>query len=514
MVNFGAPGMKQNPRPFSLLANIDTLVAAAAGFVFMQLYCRHSGIGVSPDSVTYISSARHILQGSGFRAFDDLPVVDFPAGYPLFLAGLSFITRLDPLVYGPILNGLLFSAMIWCSGGIMNGFDHLSRWYKRIVLLVLLFGPPLLEVYSLLWSETVFIIVMLLFVWFMRRYLDKGTMNSLWLPAILVSVGCLLRYAGIFLVGLGLFLIFFDVNQAWWLKIKRCIIFGGVGVALLGLNVLRNMSVRSLATGARQKSITSLGKNLEYFGNVISEWFLIEKQPTLSIAISLGVATLLLGGMVYCYVRHRRNLKLEYILCAAGFFYLSFMIASATLSRYEQFTNRLLSPLFVPMVLGGTFWIPAFISARRRWMARGIITASFLGIATLALNEELASAYENWDGIKDAGIPGYREDPFPQSEIVLFLQEYKLRFRKDFLIYSNAGDAVYFFTGLSCRILPQPHFPADIVHYFDEPKSYLVWFNDVDNPDLVGLAATVKNKHMKLIRQLADGAVYVTPDVE
>src|ERR1700712_3178738 len=105
MATFGASGMKQTRRPFSLKANVDTLVAAAAGFVFMQLYCRHSGIGVSPDSVTYISSARHILQDFKFRAFDDLPVVDFPAGYPLFLAGLSFITRLDCLVYGPILNG-------------------------------------------------------------------------------------------------------------------------------------------------------------------------------------------------------------------------------------------------------------------------------------------------------------------------------------------------------------------------------------------------------------------------
>ncbi len=512
MATFGAPGMKQNLRPFSLKANIETLVAALAGFIFMQLYCRHSGIGVSPDSVTYISSARHILQGSGFIAFDDLPVVDFPAGYPLFLAGLSFLTRLDCLQYGPILNGLLYGGMIYCCGSIMNGFSQRSPWYKRVLLLAIVFGPPLLEVYSLLWSETVFIIIMLLFVWTIHRYLQNGKLKTLILAATLVSVGCLLRYAGVFLIGLGLFLIFFDRNQPWWPKVKRCILFTAIAVVLLGLNVLRNMSVRSLATGARQKSITSLTKNLEYFGGVISEWMLIERQPLLCILITLGVATVLLAGLAWCYFRNRRDMKLEYVICATGFFYIAFMIASATLSRYEQYTNRLLSPLYVPMLLGCTFWIPVFITARRSWIARGAVTVAFLGIGTLFINKELISAYENWDGIKDAGIPGYREDPFPQSEIVLFLQEFKPKFRNDFLIYSNAGDAVYFFTGLSCRLLPQPHFPKDILKYFQEPKSYLVWFNDVDNPDLLGLEATVKNKHMQLVKQLSDGAVYVTAD--
>jgi hypothetical protein len=132
--------------------------------------------------------------------------------------------------------------------------------------------------------------------------------------------------------------------------------------------------------------------------------------------------------------------------------------------------------------------------------------------AAIFLNIELSEAYETYDGVKDAGIPGYFEDPFPQSEIVQFLQQYKPAFKPGYRIYSNAGDAVYLFTGLSARLLPQWVFPNDVQAYYRENHNYLVWFNDVDNPDMPDEKTVVRNKGMMLVKKLQDGAVFITPD--
>src|SRR6201999_555579 len=100
----------------------------------------------------------------GFTAFDGLPMVDFPVGYPSFLTIISFVTGLDPMQFGAVLNGLLFGLLIYISGSIMNGFYHLSGWYKRVVLACIFLSPALQEVYSMLWSETIFLVLIMLFI--------------------------------------------------------------------------------------------------------------------------------------------------------------------------------------------------------------------------------------------------------------------------------------------------------------------------------------------------------------
>ena len=153
--------MKVKQHLFSISKNLDSLLVALAGFVLIQIFSRHSGIGISPDSVTYLSASRHLATGGGFRSFDQLPVVDFPVGYPVFLTIISFFTRLDPLLYGSWLNGILFGILLYTCGGMMNGFYQRSGWYKRILLICILFSPALQEVYSMLWSETIFLLLIL-----------------------------------------------------------------------------------------------------------------------------------------------------------------------------------------------------------------------------------------------------------------------------------------------------------------------------------------------------------------
>jgi hypothetical protein len=187
------------------------------------------------------------------------------------------------------------------------------------------------------------------------------------------------------------------------------------------------------------------------------------------------------------------------------------MLTSATLSRYEQFTSRLLSPMFIPMIWCAGFWLPSYVSQKKPAF-RLLSTYAALGAVSVFIVLQLSADFETYDGVKDAGIPGYFEDPFPQSEVVQFLKAYKREFRPGYPIYSNAGDAVYLFTGLTAKLLPQDVFPDEIRKYYREKNDYLVWFNDIDNPDLLDEKSVVRNKGMILIKKFPDGAVYICSD--
>jgi hypothetical protein len=55
------------------------------------------GIGVSPDSVGYISTAQSLLNRTGFHLFNGEPFVQWPPLYPLLLAALGLL-GINPLV--------------------------------------------------------------------------------------------------------------------------------------------------------------------------------------------------------------------------------------------------------------------------------------------------------------------------------------------------------------------------------------------------------------------------------
>src|SRR5437899_2686640 len=105
-----------------LRKNGDSLIAALAGFCIIIWLSHHGGIGVSPDSVFYVSVAENLHDHHELKDFSQLPLIDFPAFYPIFLQSVITITGWKPLVYGPWLNGFLFGLIIYLSGAMMNRF--------------------------------------------------------------------------------------------------------------------------------------------------------------------------------------------------------------------------------------------------------------------------------------------------------------------------------------------------------------------------------------------------------
>lgn len=498
-----------------LKKNIDSLIAALLGFVVVQLFTRYGGIGISPDSIAYVGTARNVIGGHGFTEFNGSPLVSFPMFYPAFLTVAMWLARTDIIHFAPLLNGLMFASVMFMCGVIVEQFKYKTVLYKRIMLAILLCSPGLIEIYTMLWSETLFILLSLVFFLLFRAYFKTHRIRQLLAAALVAAVAFDTRYAGITLVGSGCILLFFDKNLNWQRKWRHIALFGTVGISLAVANLLRNYWVKGLATGMRQKGITPLYKNVEYSGNVFSDWFNVSVDAH-AFLITLAIIVFLLFTLFF--VRNVRHWKAYYSFenIAVTFFlvYVLFIIVSSTLSRYETINNRLLGPAFIPLLWTSTCQIPKWRQKLSHKLMHRIFWAFSVGIGLLLVGSYVSVNRENLEYMNESGIPGYSEDSWTKSELIHYLQRNTTYFDPDSVLYSNHSQAIYFLTGHSVSALPERVYKQDVKEFKSESPIVLIWFDNEPNPDLLTLKEINSCKHMQKVKNFSDGAIYILRNKE
>lgn len=498
------------PSFLSLKKNYDSLLAAIIGFVAIILFTHYGGIGISPDSIMYTSVARHLNEGKWLLGFDNKPLILFPVLYPVFLGAVMFITRSDVLVFAPVLNGILFATVIYLSGCIMQKFSYTSRLYKAFVLLIIIACPCLTDVYSMLWSETLFILWVLVFFIFIRKYFQDPSVKNLLIIGCIAALSCITRYAGVTLIGTGGLLILCLAVLPWKKKIVHLLLFSVTGISLLLINLIRNSFLTGSLTGQRLKGIISLHTNIEYFGSVLSDW-LPFASFTKSFSFLLGLFFLVAATVTFIYriIKQTRYSSFENIATAFFLVFGWFMVISATISRYEPINARLLSPLFISFIWFGTQSIPRII----KFISNKIIKLSFVFVVTFLVTALLIQHYkidkETYQDESEGGIGGYTDDDWKESETLHFLKNDTAFFKKDYPIFSNANHAVYFFTDRSVLSLPERVHTDQVAAFYKQPTIKLIWFNNEENFDLLTLEELKQKKILIPVKTFNDGSLFL-----
>jgi len=494
------------------LKNYDTFIAAVLGFIAIQMFCSYSGIGVSPDSIMYTSAARSLNTNGTLQTFNHIPIVDFPVFYPMFLGGIMFITHIDPVVFGAILNGLMFATLIYTAGWIMQRFVPTNRVYKWLMLVAIILSPALLQVYSYLWSETLFIVETLFFIVAFRNYLLKHTVNALIIAALIAAIGCVTRYAAVTIVGTGGLLLLLDRTLPVKKKITHIVIYGFVCISLLVSNLLYNRFMSGTVTGPREPSITSFGKNLYYFGNVICDWMgLTPNQYWLSVPLATIILVGFIAALAYNYYRRHLD-SFENLAITFALVYGLFIVISSTFSRYERINHRLLAPMYIPALWGYTSWglllLKKIVNDNTRKIVGAIMIVLMLGFVT---KEFFIDKHRYDDQVRDEyGNPGYTDESWMDSPFAAYLKTMdKSQFDPKVTIYTDAHEAVYFFSGMSSYLVPHRFFKKDIAKFYTFKRYYLIWFKSLENPELINLKDIQKLKQLRLIKDFGEeGGIY------
>ncbi len=481
-------------------------IAAAIAFVWIAFYTKHSGIGISPDSVAYLSTANHIVHDFIFTDYTHNSFVNFPLGYPIFLALLSSITSVAVISLAPFINSCLLASILFITNHLLIKIGIKSALIKLLLLLLILSSPPILEVYSMLWSETLFIVFVLLFFCSLNKYCSTISIKWLLTSALLASLATEIRYAGVTILITGIIFILQNGKIGFVKKIFHLLIFGVLGCILPSTNIIYNKLHSGTWAGVRQIATRSFSHNLIDFTAVLNEWFPLPKAINM-ILMSICIC-LVLSYSFYLIYKFSKQLYTQFYIVTLSCFtvvYGLFMLFIASISRFETLSSRLISPIYIPLMVVLIYWIATFIQTKSGWWKKGIavFVAILFGVQAQHHYQLHAAA---WEGIGYAGIPGYTEDQWASSTMIQYLKKEYRNYSSP--IYSNADDAVYFLTTTQAFPLPHKDLPDEISLLMKHPSFYLVWFNDGQNNDLINFRFILKHKKMKCQWKFEDGTIY------
>jgi hypothetical protein len=363
----------------------------------------------------------------------------------------------------------------------------------------------------MLWSETLFITEVVLFIYVGKNYFDAYHFKSLITMALIAAIAADTRLAGVSIIATGGLLIFMSNQLNWGKKIQQAFVFGMISTSLFSINLIRNAFLTQTFTGIRQKGVTPLLENLKYYGLVLSNWLPFSKWtnmfPTLVGFLFLVLVTCI---FIYQFLKLKEQPTYEKLAVAFTLMYSLFMLTVATISRFETINNRLLAPLFIPCVLTIIFYGASIsdIVKTGRYKIALILFCSLLIIATLIQYTKVdkATYQENMEG----GIGGYSDDDwFINSGLLNYLKSNASLFNGGKTVYSNAAHAVYFKTSQPTQILPERKYTNLVTNFNKMPTQILIWFNNEDNPEVLTLQEVTATKNLQIIGKFNDGVIYL-----
>src|SRR6202000_2662556 len=190
--------------------------------------------------------------------------------------------------------------------------------------------------------------------------------------------------------------------------------------------------------------------------------------------IIAAVLLLALIGILAFKTFKRQINSYENIVIAFAIVYGLFIVISSTISRYEPINNRLVAPMFIPLLIASTSWVPdvlLLIKSNLRYVLSGVAVILMLAFEYTTYKID----WQRYDDQGEYGVPGYSDDDWNKSEFVIFLKQHKDIYKQDIPIFTDSDDAVYMFTGMQSQLLPHRYFKNDIDKFFTHQPFYLVW---------------------------------------
>ena len=484
----------------------DALLASSIAFTFILLFTKHSGVGISPDSVKYVSAANNIAAHFSFTDYTNTPFVLFPLGYPIFLALIQFLFPTSVAQILPAVNGLLFAGIIFMTAHIVQQIYPANKIIKLLVLLLIATSPALIEIYSMAWSETLFIFFSLLFFISINTYVAQNNFNHLLIAAIIASLAFSVRYAGVTCLITGCIIILTNRGAVLSKKIIHLFCFGIAGLLFPFINLVRNILVTQTYAGVREKSLTSFYINCSNAAEVINQWFISPSDPS-KFGLLFLVFLVMAGLLIFFYSFNKKQSASSFNSIIPLFFlvYIGFMLFISTVSRFETISSRLLSPIYIPIVLLLTFIIIQLLQIGTRKI-KLVVTTLFVFVYGFVEYNYYRTNAATWEGVSVAGIPGYTENQWAKSPMIKFIKNDLNKIMP--IVFSNADDAVFFLTGKNASALPHKDIPTEISSFKTNQSFYLVWFFYGQNDDLIDLEYINQYKKAKASWQFKDGIIY------
>ncbi len=487
------------------------------GGCYIFLLTSNHNAGLTPDSAVYISVARNLSEGTGFVSYSGHDLVLQPPFYPILLASAKELFSFDPMISTGYLNTFFFGLIIILTGLFL--LKHLKS-YSLVILgtLSVLISFALVQASFMALSELLFIFLVLLFLYQVDIYRLKSSFTSLIIFSFAASLACLTRYTGVVLILTGIIaILIFGKNN---IKEKYWHLFNFIFISSLPISVwiIRNYVISGTLVGLRASSTNTLLENIGYFFNIIIPWYLPENNTIFYFSyIFIIIAAWVYFGLYSAKSSIRAAIKLVTPIIIFILFYACLIVVSSTTTAYDQISDRLLSPIYIPMVL-----ILFLISDKiLSWLNKSFHPKYFTVLFVIGIGLLLTFPVRNTVGIikmyTELSGWGYSSNMWRGSETIEYLREHEL-LTGNFLLYSNEPGAVYLLANLKTKHSPAKTFYNSQEFYYGNSKQRnfwrindkvcLVWFNRTNRRFLFSINELKKKFKMSEVAALKDGTIY------
>ena len=461
--------------------------------VWLLLYSTPEGLGLNDDSVAYISGARGILSGEGYRELWLVSkgyLIHFPPGFSGMLAMIGFITKVDPLRIARVMNALFFG-----SNAFLLGLLCWRGTKSKIaaIFLAALFAatPAFLKIHSNALSEPQYILLTLITILLFDTYFTSvplspeersGGKGIGWLIAsgLIVSLAYLTRYAALALVATILFSLLI-LHHDWHTRLTRSAIFLASAFPLMLAWSIRNEiaggSVTNRSAGWHPITSENANTGLREFSEFLmpfEHWRqVLNKAPNFYSSILIVLALILLVWVVVKGLRYfiqptvaPQPPLIPFVNGLYIFGYFSSLVITMTVfDPATKFQLRIVAPIFVSFLLLTVF--AGTYLARKYTIAKSlivIIALFFLGLFSyaqkqtadeLSLGGQLYASYRWYDSTILARV---RQLP------------------PGVTIHTNQPEAVYLYTNRPCALLPGEDSMAQTQQRVKDGKAVIVLF--------------------------------------
>ena len=466
----------------------------------------YHGVGVSPDSVGYLSAARSHAAGKGFTLFSGELMTVWPPLFP-FVLSLAERFGIGAIPGGRFLHALAFGTIVLLCGKLFLRIVQ-SRSVAWVGIGALVLGVPLIDSMVMLWSEPIFALLVVCTVLVLERYMRDSKLSTLLALAILLALASLQRYSGLGLTAAVLPVIALAPERIPS-KARVCRAFAAGVLAILPILswMIRNYYGDGTILGPRSVRDWVLLDNLSSILSFLSTWLLpsvIPTAPRIMLAVLMAMvfaaAIARLGGWKRLRLRATGPFLLAVTWTAVS--YSLFLIVSTAGVKVDPVNSRMLSPIFPLVILVVLVLVDSLVaSIQRHAVIRKVLLVT--GVCWLLYPSVwIVSRLTRW---KEDGI-GYASRQYSESQLLSWLIDHPLTSP----LMSNDPEAVYYVAGITAHRLPahERDNVTDFQYVMASEQTFVVWFNDYLSKDCYNPSELKSLFTCTDFRKFEDGSIY------
>jgi hypothetical protein len=330
--------------------NYFYFIVPIISFFYVHFACRF-GIGISPDSTMYISSAESFVHFGEFRTILKGPEMEYLVHYPpfySFILAIFYWFTYDFYFSAVLVNAICLASFLILIAHIFK--KKLNAIEIILIQLLLLFNLSFSNIYLMSWSEPLFFLLTTISFYFLVRFINENNTKFLMLSASFVALSCITRYIGVTVFLTSFLFLYFNLSQSSIArKLKVLFFYSFISLLPLFFWFLRNkILLGNVSNRAFSFHPISIEYFQELFSNTFSFFFPINFSNTFNITLGVALFVLIILGVSKLI----KSSFLHFQLYGIYFWtYFIFLMISNTFFDFTPYYFRTLAPVYMYLII-------------------------------------------------------------------------------------------------------------------------------------------------------------------